>query len=172
MRLAGGDAANRYPWDKPGQPVTTDVAEITRRANVAEGGIGKTSPVSMFPQGASHPFALMDVAGNVWEWTNSWWDEKQGTPGGAGRLLEPRSQVRARGDPQRQQSRQLGRLCRVSPGVPHWFWFLIAGGCFLKRGVWGGSPPARYSPGACHCRSLVYFSYRPGFVTISALANF
>ncbi len=78
VRLAGGDAANRYPWDKPGQPVTTDVAEITRRANVAEGGIGKTSPVSMFPQGASHPFALMDVAGNVWEWTNSWWDEKQG----------------------------------------------------------------------------------------------
>lgn len=77
VRLAGGDAADRYPWDKPGQPVTTDKAGITRRANVEEGGIGKTAPVAMYPQGASHPFALMDMAGNVLEWTNSWWDEKQ-----------------------------------------------------------------------------------------------
>jgi formylglycine-generating enzyme required for sulfatase activity len=75
VRLAGGDAQNRYPWDKPGQPVTTDVTEITRRTNVSEGKIGKTSPVSMYPQGASHPFALMDVAGNVWEWTNSLYQE-------------------------------------------------------------------------------------------------
>lgn len=77
VRLAGGDANNRYPWDKPGQFVTTDTAEITRQANVKEGGIGKTSPVAMYPQGASHPFALMDMAGNILEWTNSWWDERQ-----------------------------------------------------------------------------------------------
>ena len=75
VRLAGGEADDRYPWDKPGTLVTTDTAEIVRRANVSESEINTTSPVGMYPQGASEPFKLMDVAGNVGEWMNPSGDE-------------------------------------------------------------------------------------------------
>jgi formylglycine-generating enzyme required for sulfatase activity len=29
----------------------------------------------MYPLGASQPWGMMDLAGNVWEWTGSWSDE-------------------------------------------------------------------------------------------------
>ena len=52
-------------------------AAILARANTSESGIGGTSPVAMYPLGESKPFGLWDVAGNVWEWTDSWYDKEQ-----------------------------------------------------------------------------------------------
>lgn len=77
VKIAGGGDNNRYPWDKTAQGVTQDKTAILARANTRESNIEQTSPVSMYPLGRSQPFGLMDLAGNVWEWTNSWYNEKQ-----------------------------------------------------------------------------------------------
>jgi formylglycine-generating enzyme required for sulfatase activity len=75
-RMAGGVAdRDRYPWDPHQGPATRDETAILARANTYQSGIRVTSPVAMYPLGDSQPFGLMDLAGNVWEWTNSWYDE-------------------------------------------------------------------------------------------------
>ena len=76
---AGGlKPEGRYPWDPQGQ-VTQNKEEIVRRANVGEGGIGRTTPVWAFPLGAS-PSGVMDMAGNVWEWMVNFEDEDRDFP--------------------------------------------------------------------------------------------
>jgi len=42
------------------------------RGNTSESGIGRTCAVGMYPDGAS-PFGVLDMAGNIWEWTISLW---------------------------------------------------------------------------------------------------
>ncbi len=34
--------------------------------------VGDTSQVGSYPLGAS-PYGALDMAGNVWEWVNDWW---------------------------------------------------------------------------------------------------
>ncbi len=76
-RMAGGTAdKNRYPWDAPKGPATADEAAIAARCNVSASGVGGTSAVGMYPLGESIPNHLMDMGGNVWEWTNSWYDKE------------------------------------------------------------------------------------------------
>ncbi len=50
-----------YPWGDPFDK---------RRANTSESGKKTTTPVGSYPSGAS-PCGAQDMAGNVWEWTNS-----------------------------------------------------------------------------------------------------
>jgi formylglycine-generating enzyme required for sulfatase activity len=39
--------------------------------------VGQPTPVGSYPAGASF-YGLMDMAGNVWEWTDSWYDDDKG----------------------------------------------------------------------------------------------
>jgi len=61
---ARGGTRRRYPW---GEEITLD------HANYNETDLGQTSPVGMFPSGATPETDLLDLSGNVWEWTRSKW---------------------------------------------------------------------------------------------------
>lgn len=51
----------------------------SHQGNVYETGFRRTSPVGMFPAGAS-PFEVMDMVGNVQEWTRTRWRDSFSTP--------------------------------------------------------------------------------------------
>jgi formylglycine-generating enzyme required for sulfatase activity len=52
----------RYPWGEEGWD--------EERANIRESEIGHATPVGLYPRGATPP-GLLDMSGNVWEWTLS-----------------------------------------------------------------------------------------------------
>lgn len=56
---AGGADGRTYPWGDAYDP---------RRLNDASAGPGTTTPVGAYPDGAS-PYGVLDMAGNVFEWT-------------------------------------------------------------------------------------------------------
>ncbi len=62
-KAARGTDGQIYPWGN-----TWDA----KRANSLESGIGKTTPVGTYPNGAS-PYGALDMAGNVWEWCVTQW---------------------------------------------------------------------------------------------------
>ncbi|RMD65483.1 formylglycine-generating enzyme family protein, partial [Candidatus Parcubacteria bacterium] len=69
-KAARGTDGRVYPWG--------DAFDVTR-CNSRELGLGDTTPVGIFPQGAS-PYGVLDLSGNVWEWTRSLWGEGWSNP--------------------------------------------------------------------------------------------
>ncbi|MHB2017005.1 MAG: formylglycine-generating enzyme family protein [Candidatus Xenobia bacterium] len=77
-KAARGTDGRRYPWGNKWDPT---------RLNCQESGFKTTTPVGQFSEGAS-PYGVMDMLGNVWEWTSDnyqaypesdFWTDKFGT---------------------------------------------------------------------------------------------
>jgi formylglycine-generating enzyme required for sulfatase activity len=73
-KAARGTDERTYPWGNG-----WDVDKV----NAKESGYRGTTIVGSFPAGAS-PYGVMDMAGNVAEWTSDWFQPYPGYPGGDG----------------------------------------------------------------------------------------
>ncbi len=66
-KAAKGTDGRKYPWGN----------EFDKsKCNIYESGINMTSRVDRYPNGIS-PYGCYDMAGNVWEWTDSWYDNEK-----------------------------------------------------------------------------------------------
>ena len=83
----GGARGTTYPWGNadPGKQLCWDGEGI----DLIKGNRYSTCPVASYPTGDA-PGGIHDLAGNVWEWTTSKYDEKsRGVRGGSWLDLDP-----------------------------------------------------------------------------------
>jgi formylglycine-generating enzyme required for sulfatase activity len=70
-KAARGTDGRIYPW--------TGISIDPSRANYIGSRVGHTTPVGAYPSGAS-PYGVLDLSGNVWEWTRSLWGKDRDKP--------------------------------------------------------------------------------------------
>jgi len=85
-KAARGVKGGKYPW---GNTESSDCDRAVMDYFGCGCGTGGTLPVGSKPGGIS-PFRVMDMAGNVWEWTSDWYDENyyKDTP-----VIDPRGPI-------------------------------------------------------------------------------
>ena len=64
-----GKEVRDYPWADENRKPDSKLLNYN-------GNVGETTPVGSYPEGAT-PEGLYDMAGNVWEWTDSWYDSSR-----------------------------------------------------------------------------------------------
>jgi formylglycine-generating enzyme required for sulfatase activity len=67
-RAARGSGSRMYPWGD--SPPTCDLVAMS--SDTQDCVLQSTRPVGSFPENAS-PFGVLDMAGNLWEWTSDWY---------------------------------------------------------------------------------------------------
>lgn len=95
---ARGPEGRRYPWGNEYDGARLNSCDVNCGYSWAEeqfdDGYGDTAPVGSYPDGASWS-GVLDLAGNVWEWTADWFGEytaerqenPSGSSSGAGRAV-------------------------------------------------------------------------------------
>ena len=71
IMAAGGDQNDRFAFGE-----LADLKDLPSHANTAESGIDRTTPIWMYPAGATKE-GLMDMSGNVFEWQANYYDKDQ-----------------------------------------------------------------------------------------------
>lgn len=96
---ARGTDGRIYPWGSEWD---------ASRCNSYQSGPGDTTPVGAYPGGAS-PYGLLDMSGNVWEWTRSLWGQD---------WEKPKFKYPYRPDDGREDLKAADRVLRVMRGGP------------------------------------------------------
>lgn len=78
-KAAGGGKGNDYPWGGKVSGKMLNFCDLNCTRDNREKGVNDkytyTAPVGTYPDGAS-PYGVLDMAGNVWEWTADWYSSR------------------------------------------------------------------------------------------------